>query len=163
MKVQKIVSLDENTMRISQRMGNFSQWVRIALRSYENGEDLATETMRRIKWAKVANILAATIVEHSIELDDNYKGSIEELIAQAMSEVQKQTSLRDFEWIVIVILRTLSIVMVQEIYVVTIIGLLELLLLDLLPECFALNVNYIEWRISLNETPGTGKTWSHFL
>ena len=163
MKVQKIVSLDENTMRISQKMGNFSQWVRIALRSYENGEDLATETMRRIKWAKVANILAATIVEHSIELDDNYKGSIEELIAQAMSEVQKQTSLRDFEWIVIVILRTLSIVMVQEIYVVTIIGLLELLLLDLLPECFALNVNYIEWRISLNETPGTGKTWSHFL
>ena len=97
MKVQKIVSLDENTMRISQRIDNFSQWVRIALRSYENGEDLATETMRRIKWAKVANILAATIIEHSIELDENYKGSIEELIAQAMKEVQKQTSLRDFE------------------------------------------------------------------
>ena len=78
-------------------MDNFSQWVRIALRSYENGEDLATETMRRIKWAKVANILAATIVEHSIELDQNYKGSVEELIARAMSEVQNQTSLRDFE------------------------------------------------------------------
>ncbi len=97
MKVQKIVSLDENTMRISQRIDNFSQWVRIALRSYENGEDLATETMRRIKWAKVANILAATIIEHSIELDENYKGSIEELIASAMKEVQNQTSLRDFE------------------------------------------------------------------
>ena len=78
-------------------MGNFSQWVRIALRSYENGEDLATETMRRIKWAKVANILAATIIEKSIDMDENYQGSIEELIAQAMSEVQKQTSLRDFE------------------------------------------------------------------
>ena len=78
-------------------MDNFSQWVRIALRSYENGEDLATETMRRIKWAKVANILAATIIEKSIEMDVDYKGSIEELIARAMSEVQNQTSLRDFE------------------------------------------------------------------
>ena len=78
-------------------MNNFSQWVRIALRSYENGEDLATETMRRIKWAKVANILAATIVEKSIEMDENYQGSLEELIARAMSEVQKQTSLRDFD------------------------------------------------------------------
>ena len=97
MKVQKIVSLDEETMRISQKMNNFSQWVRIALRSYDNGEDLATETMRRIKWAKVANILAATIIEKSIDMDENYQGSIEELIAQAMSEVQKQTSLRDFE------------------------------------------------------------------
>ena len=84
-------------MKISQKMNNFSQWVRIALRSYENGEDLATETMRRIKWAKVANILAATIVEKSIDMDENYQGSIEELIDQAMKEVQKQTSLRDFE------------------------------------------------------------------
>ena len=100
MKVQKIVSLDENTMKISQRMDNFSQWVRMALRSYENGEDLATETMRRIKWVKVANIFAATIVEHSIELDENYKGSVEELIAKAMKEVRNQTSLRDFEWVI---------------------------------------------------------------
>ena len=97
MKVQKIVSLDESTMRISQKMNNFSQWVRMALRSYENGEDLATETMRRIKWAKVASIFAATIVEKSIEMDDNYQGSIEDLIDKAMKEVQKQTSLRDFE------------------------------------------------------------------
>tara|TARA_R110000787_G_scaffold126434_1_gene237768 strand:- start:1367 stop:1660 length:294 start_codon:yes stop_codon:yes gene_type:complete len=97
MKVQKIVSLDESTMRISQKMKNFSQWVRMALRSYENGEDLATETMRRIKWAKVAHIFAATIVEKSIEMDENYQGSIEDLIDKAMKEVQKQTSLRDFE------------------------------------------------------------------
>tara|TARA_R110000803_G_scaffold197498_1_gene261052 strand:+ start:53 stop:307 length:255 start_codon:yes stop_codon:yes gene_type:complete len=84
-------------MRISQKMKNFSQWVRMALRSYENGEDLATETMRRIKWAKVAHIFAATIVEKSIEMDENYQGSIEDLIDKAMKEVQKQTSLRDFE------------------------------------------------------------------
>ena len=85
--MQKIVSLDEETMRISQKMSNFSQWVRMSLRSYQNGEDLATETMRRIKWAKVANILAATIVEKSIEMDENYQGSLEELIARAMSEL----------------------------------------------------------------------------
>jgi hypothetical protein len=97
LKVQKIVSLDEDTMRISLKMKNFSQWVRMALRSYENGEDLATETMRRIKWAKVAKILAATIVEKSKDMDVNYQGSIEELIDKAMKEVQKQTSLRDFE------------------------------------------------------------------
>ena len=78
-------------------MNNFSQWVRIALRSYENGEDLATETMRRIKWAKVAHILAATIIEKSIEIDVEFQGSVEDLIASAMKEVQKQTSLRDFE------------------------------------------------------------------
>ena len=97
MKVQKIVSLDENTMKISQKMDNFSQWVRMALRSYENGDDLATETMLRIKWVKVANIFAATIIEKSIEMDVDYKGSVEELIAKAMKEVRKQTSLRDFE------------------------------------------------------------------
>ena len=97
MKVQKIVSLDESTMKISQRIDNFSQWVRMGLRSYDNGEDLATETMRRIKWAKVAHIFAATIIEHAIELDENYQGSVDELIAQALKEVQKQTSLRDFE------------------------------------------------------------------
>jgi len=97
MKVQKIVSLDENTMKISQRMNNFSQWVRMGLRSYENGEDLATETMRRIKWAKVAQIFAHTIIEKAIEMDENYQGSVDELIAQALKEVQNQTSLRDFE------------------------------------------------------------------
>ena len=98
MKVQKIVSLDEKTMRISQKMDNFSQWVRMGLRSYDNGEDLATETMRRIKWAKVSHIFAALIIEKAVEIDPNFKGSIEDLIADAMKEVKKQTSLRDFEW-----------------------------------------------------------------
>ena len=97
MKVQKIVSLDENTMKISQRMDNFSQWVRIALRSYENGEDLATETMRRIKWAKVAHLFAELIIEKAVQIEPSFKGTVEGLIADAMKEVQKQTSLRDFE------------------------------------------------------------------
>ena len=55
MKVQKMVSLDEMTAKIAQRMSNFSQWVRIGLRQYELQEDLASETMRRMRWAKAAH------------------------------------------------------------------------------------------------------------
>ena len=101
MKVQKIVSLDESTMRISQKMDNFSQWVRIGLRNYDQGHDLTSELMeankQKAQWAKVANIFAATLIEKSIEMDQNYKGSIEDLIYIAMKEVQNQKSLRDFE------------------------------------------------------------------
>ena len=93
MKVQKIVSLDEQTMAISQRMTNFSQWVRISLRQYDLGEDLATETMRRIRWAKAAHMLAATLIEKGIEIDEDYKGTVDELIKKAMD----QTTLEEYE------------------------------------------------------------------
>ena len=52
---------------------------------------------QKAQWAKVANIFAATLIEKSIEMDENYKGSIEDLIYIAMKEVQNQKSLRDFE------------------------------------------------------------------
>lgn len=97
MKVQKIVSLDEKTMRISQRMGNFSQWVRIGLRNYDLGEDMASETIRRIRWAKVAHLLAAAMIEHSIELDAEYKGTIDDLVGKAMVEARSQSTLEQFE------------------------------------------------------------------
>ena len=93
MKVQKIVSLDEETMKISQKMKNFSQWVRISLRRYALGEDLATETMRRMRWAKAAHMLAATIHEKAIEIDENYQGTIDELIKKAMD----QTTLEEYQ------------------------------------------------------------------
>jgi len=97
MKVQKIVSLDEKTMRISQRMENFSQWVRIGLRNYEVGNDLASESMLRMRWAKVAQLLAAAMVEHSVKLDPKYKGTINELVAKAIKEAKLQRSLEEFE------------------------------------------------------------------
>ena len=101
MKVQKIVSLDENTMRISQRMSNFSKWVRAGLRNYDQGIDITSELMlshqQKAKWAKVSRILADTIVEHALELDENYQGNADELIVSAVKQVQKQSSLRDFE------------------------------------------------------------------
>jgi len=93
MKIQKMVSLDEKTAKIAQRMGNFSQWVRIGLRQYELQEDLASETMRRMRWARAANMLAATLHEKAIEIDENYGGTVEELIQKAM----EQRTLEDFE------------------------------------------------------------------
>jgi hypothetical protein len=93
MKVQKMVSLDEMTAKIAQRMSNFSQWVRIGLRQYELQEDLASETMRRMRWAKAAHTLAATLHEKALEIDENYGGTVEDLIARAMS----QTTLEEFQ------------------------------------------------------------------
>ena len=86
MKVQKMVSLDEKTAKIALRMSNFSQWVRIGLRQYELQEDLASETMRRMRWAKAAHMLAATLHEKALEMDENYGGTVEDLIAKAMEQ-----------------------------------------------------------------------------
>jgi len=101
MKVQKIVSLDEKTMRISRRMGNFSQWVRVSLHAYDQDLDVVSELMlseqQKTRWAKVARIFAETLVEKSIELDPNFEKDVNDLITEAMEEVNKQTSLRDFE------------------------------------------------------------------
>ena len=102
MKVQKIVSLDENTMRISQRIPNFSKWVRKSLHAYDQDLDLVSELMlaeqQKAKWAKVARIFATTLVEKSIEIDPNFKKDVNDLIKEAIEEVQNQSSLRDFEW-----------------------------------------------------------------
>jgi len=101
MKVQKIVSLDENTMRISQRIPNFSKWVRKSLHAYDQDLDLVSELMlaeqQKAKWAKVARIFATTLVEKSIEIDPNFKKDVNDLIKEAIEEVQNQSSLRDFE------------------------------------------------------------------
>ena len=101
MKVQKIVSLDEKTMRISRRMGNFSQWVRVSLHAYDQDLDVVSELMlseqQKTRWAKIARIFAETLVEKSIELDPDFKKDVNDLITEAMEEVNKQTSLRDFE------------------------------------------------------------------
>ncbi|GAH29528.1 unnamed protein product [marine sediment metagenome] len=101
MKVQKIVSLDEKTMKISQRMNNFSKWVRVGLYNYDQGIDLNSELMiemqQKAKWAKVARIFAETLVEKSIELDPNFKKDVNELIKEAIEEVNKQKTLEEFE------------------------------------------------------------------
>jgi len=101
MKVQKVVSLDENTMRISQRMTNFSKWVRIGLNNFDQGIDLNSqvmeETRQKAKWAKVSRLLAEAMLAKYIEHDPKYKGAVDELIFKAVKEVNKQKTLEEFE------------------------------------------------------------------
>jgi len=94
MKVHKMISLDADTAKIASKMGNFSQWVRISLRSWtDEGTSIADEIILRKKWARAAHMLAATLVEHGLVIDKDYKGSVDELIHTAMS----QARLEDFE------------------------------------------------------------------
>jgi len=101
MKVQKIVSLDEETMRISQRMKNFSKWVRVGLLNFDQGIDLNSELMIEIQqkatWAKVSRLLATAMLEKYIEHDPEYQGSVDDLIHKAVKEVKKQKTLEEFE------------------------------------------------------------------
>lgn len=93
MKVRKEVSLTPETYAIAASMPNFSQWVRIGLRAYNMNEDIATETMRRIRWASAARHLASAMRDYAIAIDPNFETSVDELIAKAMN----QTSLEEFD------------------------------------------------------------------
>lgn len=93
MKVRKEISLTPETYAIAARMPNFSQWVRIGLRAYDMKEDLATETMRRIRYAHAARHLASALREYALLVDESFDMSVDDLIAKAMN----QTSLEEFE------------------------------------------------------------------
>jgi hypothetical protein len=101
MKVQKVVSLDENTMRISQRMNNFSMWVRVCLNNYDQGIDLNSammeETRQKSKWAKVSRLLAEAMLAKYIEHEPEYQGTVEDFMFKAVKEVNKQKTLEEFE------------------------------------------------------------------
>jgi hypothetical protein len=92
MKKQKMVSLTDDTAEIASRMDNFSQWVRIGLREYANQNDLASETMRRIRWSKAAYMLASTLQEYAVTVDPEFSQTVDDLIARAMN----QTTLEEF-------------------------------------------------------------------
>jgi putative heme iron utilization protein len=101
MKVQKVVSLDENTMRISQRMNNFSKWVRVGLNNYDQNIDLTSammeESQQKARWAKVSRLLAEAMLAKYIEHDPKYEGTVDDLIFRAIKEVNKQKTLEEFE------------------------------------------------------------------
>jgi len=101
MKKQKMVSLDDKTAEISQKMGNFSKWVRIGLLNHHHGIDATVElievTRQKNQWAKVSNLLATAAIEHSKELDPNFKGTVEELLFEVIKEANKQKTLVEFE------------------------------------------------------------------
>jgi len=93
MKVRKEVSLTVETAQIANKMNNFSQWVRIGLRQFEHGEDVASETMRRMRYRKACVHLASALIDYATQIDPDYKGEVEVIIAQAMN----QTTLEEFE------------------------------------------------------------------
>ena len=93
MKVRKEVSLTPETYAIAARMPNFSQWVRIGLRAYDMKEDLATETMRRIRLARAVRHLASELREYALLVDKSFDKTVDDLIAKALN----QTSLEEFD------------------------------------------------------------------
>tara|TARA_R110002094_G_scaffold117471_1_gene113162 strand:+ start:14 stop:295 length:282 start_codon:yes stop_codon:yes gene_type:complete len=93
MKVRKEVSLTVETAKIATQMDNFSQWVRIGLRAYGLQEDIATQAMRVERYRKACLHLASTLIDYATQIDPDYKGDVEELIAKALN----QTTLEEFE------------------------------------------------------------------
>ncbi|GAG80503.1 unnamed protein product [marine sediment metagenome] len=93
MKVRKEVSLTVETAHIANGMDNFSQWVRIGLRAYGLQEDIATQAMRVVRYRKACLHLASTLIDYATQIDPDYKGDVEELIAKALN----QTTLEEFE------------------------------------------------------------------
>mgnify|MGYP007032464523 FL=1 len=93
MKVHKEVSLTVETAQIATQMDNFSQWVRIGLRAYGLQEDIATQAMRVDRYRKAWPHLASTLIDYATQIDPDYKGNVEEIIAKALN----QTTLEEFE------------------------------------------------------------------
>jgi len=54
-------------------------------------------TRQKNKWAKVSNLLATAAIEHSKELNPEFKGTVEELLFDVIKEANKQKSLVEFE------------------------------------------------------------------
>jgi len=88
MKIQKMVSLDQATALIASDMKNFSKWVRDGLHAQSMGVDLASEYALRVRWVGVARHLAAAMIEHAKELDQNTELTVEELIAKAFEQLK---------------------------------------------------------------------------
>lgn len=93
MKVQKIVSLDEETMVMSQSMPNFSKWVRDTLHAQSMGIDIAESERIRARWVGVARHLAATLIAYAQEMDSEYTQTVDALLAEAL----KQTKIEEYE------------------------------------------------------------------
>ena len=96
MKVRREVSLTPDTYDVSMRMQNFSQWVRIGLREYKNGNNLAAETLRRIRYAQAALSLAAEVIElrkcAGIKTDDDPQA----VVGNVLHEQERQKTLDEF-------------------------------------------------------------------
>jgi len=93
MKVQKMVSLDQNTAKIAADMKNFSRFVRIALHAWSVGDDIERERELRRTWKRATDYLMDYIRNSQNELDQT---ELEDLFLAAMQYGKSQTEL-DFE------------------------------------------------------------------
>ena len=96
MKVRREVSLTPDTYDVSMRMQNFSQWVRIGLREYKNGNNLAAETLRRIRYAQAALSLAAEVVELRRMLEIETETDPQIIVGGVLQLQQEQKTLDDY-------------------------------------------------------------------
>ena len=96
MKVRREVSLTPDTYDVSMRMQNFSQWVRIGLREYKNGNNLAAETLRRIRYAQAALSLAAEVIELRRMLGIETVIDPQEVVGNVLHEQEKQKTLDEY-------------------------------------------------------------------
>lgn len=86
MKVQKMVSLDQETARIAGRMNNFSQFVRVAVHSYAMGEDIQAVERRQRLWKRVSDHLLA-VIEHETKWDEE---KMQDVLLDAMASARNQ-------------------------------------------------------------------------
>jgi hypothetical protein len=96
MKVRKEVSLTVETAEIANRMNNFSQWVRVGLREYKNGNNLAAETLRRIRFAQAALHLASEVIDlrQKLEIPTETDPSV---VMGSYLHANKGVTLEDYE------------------------------------------------------------------
>ncbi len=96
MKVRREVSLTEDTYKISMSMQNFSQWVRIGLREYKTGNNLAQETLRRIRYAQAALSLAAEVIElrRMLEIETDIDPNV--IVGAVLHDQEKQKTLDEY-------------------------------------------------------------------
>lgn len=78
------------------RMQNFSQWVRIGLREHKTGNNLATETLRRIRYAQAALQLAAEVIELRKMLEIDTDEDPLNIVGAVLHDQEKQKTLEDF-------------------------------------------------------------------
>jgi len=96
MKVRREVSLTPDTYAVSMKMQNFSQWVRIGLREYKSGNNLAHETLRRIRYAQAALSLAAEVIELRKMLEIETETDPNTVVGAVLHQQEKQKTLDEF-------------------------------------------------------------------
>lgn len=89
MKVQKTISLTADTLTISNKMENFSGWIRARLRQFDEGLDPVDLDLRYQASGLRLKTLRAAVSEQSEEIAD--------IIFARYIELMEQRRLGDFE------------------------------------------------------------------